>query len=356
MLNSSKRGGLLMDKIEKLHPELLSKYKSPLFQLITILNDYRDKTFETYASLVTEIRPKFIMSLFTYLSQKKNIDEESLKRVISHLIEDPVIMEAALTLVSIVNPTYYVVQKDFFSKFLKTKLDSVKFSDLPAYLTGYMKVPLPIIDEDGDEFNHIYFFIGDDKDFFPIKDWRYGNPNAINHIKNDNEIWSSSEQLTSLPKGKRIIQIVLLKEDPDLMTSETSVRTFGIRFPEDDSILISDLLNGKFDSESKLGYPSYLRIVINLILYLSTGEPDIRDFRNKSKVPGEKKKSPIRTSDILSCLPIKLVGYNWKKNIIKTFSVQSWTRDGHFRWQRYGEKLGLVKLIWIDDQVVKRQL
>jgi len=352
-------------KIEKLHPEILPKFNSPLSKLISILNNYREKPFETYLDLANEIRPIFIQSIAEHLNPKTKGEIEHTKEIIYTLCNDPILMESAITLSAIKNPNYYVIQKDFLSKFLKTKLDSVRFSDLPKHLTGYIKLPIPIQDSDGDQFNHVYFFVGQDKDFFQIKNWRYGTENAKANTKTETALWSALECRSSLEKSDRLIQIVLVQDpDPEFasITSEKAVRTFGIRFPKDDTIAIQDLLSGKLESDYnnnnsqvKLGYPDYLRIVINLILYINTGDPDIRDFQNKIKIPGEKKPKPIRHSDSLSNLQVKLVGYNWKKNIIKTYSLSSWQRSGHFRWQRHGKGLSLVKLIWIDDQTLQRR-
>jgi len=114
----------------------------------------------------------------------------------------------------------------------------------------------------------------------------------------------------------------------------------------DNSICDVSKHNPNIDSLSLSKYKDIFSYAINCILYVQSGQPDLRLIRppkNKCKstkgIKKYKRKYPLD-------IPIVYVGYNYKKH--NFYSLDGTTVRGHFRWQPYGKKRSLIKLIWID--------
>lgn len=338
-------------QIEKLHPEYERKENSIMFMYLNALRACAP--YKSYDEILLRSYPlltKKVMTAFN-IPCRNRMDADSVTQLLD-VIKDPIWFEAVITLDGVLGqkdrkPDYYVIQKEFYTKFLKVNLNNLKFKHLPESFIGYIKLPIPIIDSDGSKYHHIYVYIGDADNFFP------STKDALAHI------WrTSGNQLVDV--GSKLMQVALVANAPSEYAEyslEGEIRTFGMRLPKDGDMLIEDLISKSTDTivynpmsitSSVVGYPDYLKQIISLLLYINSGDPDIRDFQNTVKWPNQKRK-PLRQSETLSTLDnIKLVGFHWKKEILKSYSAISWEVDGHFRWQRHGHQLSLVKLIWID--------
>jgi hypothetical protein len=330
-------------QIEKLHPEIAKK------SILSIYTEALKKhgPYENHESVTTVCYETFAKLIFA--RYQCNVEMDIVREMALNYLMDPIMFEVSFILHHVLsrkNPNNFVIQKDFFSKFTNIKIKNVKISHLPKAISGYIKLPIPIVDDDGSKYPHAYVFCGKDRDFFPewvsdtlAKQWRSGTNND---------------------RSDFLLEIALLADPPfgTNLVTEGEIRSFGMRFPKDENILIDEFLAETPDTVITLPflpqaqriqeYPTYLRIVLNLLLYINSGAPDIRDFRNTAKYPGQKRK-PLRHSDTLSTLDcIKLIGYDWKKDVVKNYSAASWDVDGHFRWQKCGPELSQVKLIWID--------
>jgi hypothetical protein len=109
------------------------------------------------------------------------------------------------------------------------------------------------------------------------------------------------------------------------------------------------------ESLSNCEQQDFVRFCFNLLLYIHSGDPDIREYRNQIKYQSNTSKTPVRAHKDLSQETIYLVGYNWKKPIIVNYDASNWEREGHFRWQHYGQNNSLIKLIWISPTVCMRK-
>lgn len=333
-------------KIEKLHPELLKKADDFFHQLILCLAPYIGKPFESYDDFIETIKHDFSKRLTKFIKA----DSEYFELFLAQTLYDLIFVESAMTLASVLygklKPSYYVINKEFHAKFQKTKLANIRFKHLPKNQAGYIHLPTPVQDSDGTEFSDVYFFCGDDSDYFPIGDYRRGGDDILKEKNRD--------------YGSKILKITLLSEpsDESEMASQGEIRDFSIRFPKDEERLIAedieqskDIHTGNFevqgdtlilDPEHKIkhhGYPNYIKAVINLLLYISSGEPDIREFKNKPlKLPGQRRQKVLK-SETLSHLDLKIIGFSWKKERI--FHVDGTIREEHFYWQAYGHNWSL---------------
>jgi hypothetical protein len=95
--------------------------------------------------------------------------------------------------------------------------------------------------------------------------------------------------------------------------------------------------------------PKFIQMVSKCLLYIQSGDPDLR------AEPGiwsqSKKEKKVRIHNRNHCrFDVVNVGYSY--NGIR-YHIDEAAVSGHFRWQRYGENLSKVKLIWIDEHVRK---
>jgi hypothetical protein len=90
----------------------------------------------------------------------------------------------------------------------------------------------------------------------------------------------------------------------------------------------------------------FVNFCLNCLLYICSGDPDLRDNRAQKPPQTRKAKQLRKWHREHNTLDVMLVGYNFKKPI--TYNVGSTTVSGHFRWQPYGTGRQQVKLIWID--------
>jgi hypothetical protein len=91
-----------------------------------------------------------------------------------------------------------------------------------------------------------------------------------------------------------------------------------------------------------------IKYITNLILYINSGDPDIRELK-KPKIPKETKnpKKFQKKNRHRPLLDIIEVGFSYMKGI--TYQVSSTDVRGHFRWQPCGEERSQVKLIWVKE-------
>lgn len=88
-----------------------------------------------------------------------------------------------------------------------------------------------------------------------------------------------------------------------------------------------------------------LTFICNTLLYLKSGEPDLRENRVK-KPKGEFRVGNKVYGGQTNELSYTMVGFNYKKPPM--YTIDETEVSGHFRWQPYGPGKAKVKLIWID--------
>lgn len=133
------------------------------------------------------------------------------------------------------------------------------------------------------------------------------------------------------------------------------LHTFGCLF-ESDNQHFSEALNKTrqreitriaLRGESDYGMNRSLHeFVMKAYLYLHSGEPDLRAYRAPKQKSGQRPRSFLRQHENDSLVDMTLVGFNFKKPV--SYTVGSTQVTGHFRWQPFGPKLSMVKLIWIE--------
>jgi hypothetical protein len=87
------------------------------------------------------------------------------------------------------------------------------------------------------------------------------------------------------------------------------------------------------------------------MVYLGSGDPDLREFRAPRPTTQNPKKLKrwFKEHENKSLVDMTLVGFTWKKPRI--YQVGETLVTGHPRWQPWGPGKTKVKLIWIEPHV-----
>lgn len=122
-------------------------------------------------------------------------------------------------------------------------------------------------------------------------------------------------------------------------------------FKEEDQTVMEALVDCSRKVKDRLindGGRSIIKYITNVILYINSGDPDLRELR-KPKIPSVTKnpKKFEKKNKHKTLLDIIEVGFNYMKGI--KYSVEDSVTRGHFRWQPYGTGRSQIYLKWIDS-------
>ena len=125
----------------------------------------------------------------------------------------------------------------------------------------------------------------------------------------------------------------------------------GISFKSDDEPVEEALERAIKSSTYSFVNREYVNFVVNALIYIFSGDPDLREQR-APRIPSHPKDARIflRNHENTSLVDMTLVGFDWAKP--RHYNVDSTIRRGHPRWQPYGPKRERVKLIWIEPTTI----
>lgn len=129
---------------------------------------------------------------------------------------------------------------------------------------------------------------------------------------------------------------------------ETNLLTLTFRENEEIDAAIE---RAKECSSHPLSSPDAAIYVMKALVYIDSGDPDLRQYR----APRAETKNPKKLRRFMkehadhSLVDMTLVGFSFKKP--RTYLVNEVAVTGHFRWQPYGTHRDKVKLIWIEPHV-----
>jgi hypothetical protein len=241
----------------------------------------------------------------------------------------------------------YRINSEFFNDFANIKLDRLSFYHLPTAFSGHIDLPEYLTDLEGNRFNS--FFV------------------AVDRLS----------KLESLIDGVPGIGRGAFDKYPhdDLavlfsyMDRSTGVMGYLIRpFPKDRSMLISESLVGSrivssmesdelgFAVEREVGeiagYPDYQRFLFNILVYLHSGQPDIRTVKQIPKLRGGAGSKVANKDRDLSLHEILLVNYSWKKQPL--YMTGKWDVRMHERELR-GREGESPRLVFVKAHVRERK-
>lgn len=108
---------------------------------------------------------------------------------------------------------------------------------------------------------------------------------------------------------------------------------------------------GKFEMfTNKADIMHSLKIILNSVLYIHSQFAELEKLRpNKDLTKSQKVKAREAEKENLCTVPLILVNWNYAKEIKRIYKEQTVFVDTYMRWQRYGIKNSLLKLIWVKE-------
>lgn len=231
--------------------------------------------------------------------------------------------------------TDYVVDKDFFRCFKQISLDKVQFKHLPRDQYGYIELPEKLIDEDGDGIKGFFFSI------CKVTEWYNSDKNQSAEILAKHKYdFDGAEYCFSLA-----------------WFFENGAVGFATHPIADDEIYIKDFLKTSMFTHSDVtrdikdevsyvdGFNPACAVMINLLAYLNSGDPDLRQYRNPIKYRSPTSTKPVRKDQELTQKDLTLLGFNWKKSAL--YTKESWYVPPYWANRRYGPGRELEKLVLV---------
>jgi len=339
---------ILSEKFKKFHPELIAEANH--INIKDILekirnNDVNNKQAETAYLKLSRYMAK---QCIDYLNDDiKSIDDllrsfasDPLLKVQGEIILGDLPSFAFFAVIAAYqqakNPHIYVIQEDFFRKFKEMNLDKVQWQHIPKKLTGFVQLPHVLSDgtSANDKFDSFYFYCG-----------------PGNEIEKKGFIIDRK----GMPDGYQYTDTVLCLGYTD--TKEESSNFCFRSFPKDLTLSVKDsfanvgfLENDGIGGTKKVvheqGYHHHYAVMINLLAYLKSGDPDLREFRNTLRYRGNSTTKVVREDAEFSHAGIMLVGFNYMKESLKR--AGGWSSVGHFGWRWVGVGRTELKLSYVS--------
>ena len=249
-------------------------------------------------------------------------------------------------------PKAYVFAKEFFSLLMRAKIDNIRWSMLHDETNIVMRFPVPILDEDGDPIEEVAVMIKPRAQIEAL----IGSP----YTKKDGEgsrvmlaVWRCGKDQDSLGYLSQLIP-----DDRDATLLQTfRKRYIGVRGSEmvmesDNPDDLSDYIQSCFASGAGLsrgvewkldvqsGIPPHVMAIFKCLIYLHSGDPDLRDEKNPIRYQSPTSKTPVRAHKEFSESPFSHVGFNWLKS--PDYEAESWEVVPHLRFVSRGENQRFV--------------
>jgi len=235
----------------------------------------------------------------------------------------------------------YLPDSQFHRDFLKVKLDDVQFHHLPSEGIGYIQFPTPITDDSGVIVHGGFYYCGD---YLQV------------HCDN----WFSDELIKRNEANEFKNSIILLWEgiEPDSTKDRPKISQnfIHIDVPKDPTSTLKskmkDLDNVDYCAEGgkritvvKDAYKEVPKLLFKYMVYLKSGDPDIRHFRNTLSYVGNSTTKVTKKDRLLSREELVLLGYGYKKeNLAHT---EAWQSTAHMGWRRCGAGRKEIRLVYV---------
>lgn len=227
----------------------------------------------------------------------------------------------------------YIVDKEFFQSFKQISLEKVQFKHIPKNVYGFMELPEIIQDNDGDKIKGFFFSTP------ACLEWYNSDKNQAAEILR--------EYGYKMNNATHCFSMAWFYENGGVGFS-----THPIGEPD---VFIKDFLKDCryteafiFRNETKTqvnGFQPEIALMINLLAYLNSGDPDLREFRNKINYRSPNSTKVSRKDQNLSQSDITLIGFNWKKSPL--YTKESWYVPPYWANRRYGVGRKLEKLVLV---------
>lgn len=301
-----------------------------------------------YLELINKIKENGIESLTPNNQKRHHILKQVFERIpsiIAFCIGDPAHAFYAGTIARIVaskKKNYYVIAKDFFDDFKDVNLKNPTFDHLPANSCGVIRLP---------------YNLTNSKNSFCFKEIAFSTiPTEGYTSKNIEGVMAGDVQIDDVDMGPLQRQVIFSWQEkepaiPSVCYFNLVEQHKGQTLEESWKVACNTAISraGALPDED---YSNVKKMLINLLVYINSGTPDIRAFKNTIKY-NSVTKEPRAPYLNLEEEEVCLVGYNWKK--LPKYSVDQWYSKPHLGWRWCGEKKSSMRLALIKGSMKSRK-
>lgn len=218
----------------------------------------------------------------------------------------------------------YVFTKEFWPVLRKTSIKNISWDALPEHFTATIRWPEPLRDSDGDRIEQIMVAIRPKAAL-----------EAVRKTKFKTEDGEGSRVLIAwwlchTGAGGYFCQMIPDRTDRIIPDNWSRVMRRNSR-----------LSPWYFETAEEYDNDSHIVDLVKSLIYVSSGDPDLRSERNPIKYKNGKSSQPVRKHKDFSEVEFHRVGWNWKKMMERRaaeYSKDSWPVEPFPRYQPYGPR------------------
>ncbi len=241
----------------------------------------------------------------------------------------------------------YVFASDFFDVLQQVSVENVTYAMLPKELSAVIRFPSPISDTGDDHITEACISITS-----AATRRRLGSVGVKSSDRDDKLFLSVSWITVSGRNGHwldffpdDLTRKVMDEEVRKQSSSPANTSIFRNGVPSDDV----DLPGKSY----KKGDEKLVDPIIRCLIYLCSGQPDLREFRNEIKYQSPTSRTPIKAHKELTEEVIYRVGFNWMKDPI--YKTDAWSVKPYLRYQPCGPGLTQYRLIMVREHMRHRK-
>lgn len=235
----------------------------------------------------------------------------------------------------------YIISPDFFKCFKKISLDKVQFKHLPKHKYGFVELPEPLYDKTGAQIKRFFFSTGSVNEWFNTDDektlYMYKERFEQNYQHKSGEY-------------NELVCLAWICEDGDIGYAShpfAEGEIFLKDFLKESTFYANFLrMEGNVRQQGVTdGFSSEIAVMLNILAYLNSGDPDLRQFKNNLKYRSPNSSKVVRRDQDLSQKNMTLVGFGWKKPNL--YEKESWEVGPYWARRRHGPKNSMEKLVLV---------
>jgi hypothetical protein len=222
------------------------------------------------------------------------------------------------------NVPAFIFNADFFRLLQRVDISEITWGDLPDRFLGVIRFPYPVEDEDGDLVSEIMIGI------LPTSEYT-----ALCGVR----------AVASANDGDRVVLAAWLTHDEKIgMFQQFSMADSSLKVVDywENSVesldqLLEKMSGKRIDGSSK-GVASLLsNIALRCLIYITSGTPDLREFRNELRYQSLKTKRLVKSHQSLSEVLIYRVGWGWLK--AADYTAEAWDVRPFYRRTPSGKRV-----------------
>lgn len=247
----------------------------------------------------------------------------------------------------------YVFEGRFFDQFSKVNIKNLRTEHLPHEGCGCLVLPKPIV-VGGNSVDELIFSA--DNECLYEKSHEAARQEFLHRIKDIEDIsilnGKEEEVFPKHPERKyRTLTVVGISREAKRAVFADSLDLVPGKkveeIPTKDASTQQPI--SEVDTEAKFA----IRTTLNLLAYLKSGRPDIREFCNTIRYRGRSTVHVHKEDEELSRSKIFLVGYNWLKNPV--YTIDGWYSAGFMAWRMCGPGRTEPRLVYFSPSFKQRR-